>query len=184
MHRFIALAAFAFIATPAVSNQRADALLDRAQAEVHALDQDLDMVRNVHLRAQLEERVDRIDRMLQRLENTAAFDDAPGYGNGNGYGYGYGRPSRGLTFQEARTLVGNEAFDSGKLQTIEMIARNGRFTTQQARALADEMTFDSGKAKALIALYPSVIDKQRYAMALDILTFGSSRRQVSNQLGL
>jgi hypothetical protein len=65
-----------------------------------------------------------------------------------------------------------------------MASRNGRFTSAEARILAAELTFDGGKADALIALYPAVVDKGRFATTLDILTFSSSRQRVVQTLGI
>ena len=180
MNRF-ALAALVLIgaAGPAVSNPPPEGLLDRAQAQVQLLDQELDMVRHPHLRAQLEQRVDRIDRLLNQLERTGGMDGPPRRpGPPPHYQMSF------LDYQDMRVLVQRERFDNDKLEVLRGVAGRARLTTDEARALANMLTFDSHKEQALIALYPAVVDKHRYRMALDVLTFSSSRRRVAQTLGV
>jgi hypothetical protein len=171
-------------AAPAMSEHSPTDLLDRAQRQVHQLDREIDQVRHPELRRSLEEKVARLDRTLDRLERTGALE--PRYGpDRRGADHGYGRPGpRGLSFHESMQLVRVESFDSRKLEVIQRLARTGRFTTDQARSLAAQLTFDSKKAEALIALYPAVVDPDRYVLALDVLDFGSSKRRVAQTLRL
>ena len=81
-------------------------------------------------------------------------------------------------------MIEKQPFDSTRLEVIQTVARSGRFTTEEAAALASLLTFDSNRQDALIALYPAVTDPGRFVMALDILTYRSSRRQVTEALGL
>ncbi len=89
-----------------------------------------------------------------------------------------------LSFDDARALITREHFDADKVEVMARIAPSARFTTDEARALAALCTFDGGRRDALIALFPSVTDKARYALALDILTFGSSKHEVIAALGI
>jgi len=178
----IALVALALVTTalPAVSNHTPAGLLDRAQANVQALDNEIDMVRNPHVRSQLEQRADRLERLLRRIERSGALDEPrrprPRPGPAPGYGM--------LDFQDVRTLVQRERFDNDKVQVLQGVAGRARLTTAEARQLAAMMTFDSHKEQALIALYPAVVDPHRYRLALDVLTFSSSRRRVARTLGV
>lgn len=166
-------------ASPALSERTPTELMDRAQYQVRKLDADIDRVRHPELRRTLEERVARLDRLLDRLERTGALEARHGPRRPGAY---HPAQARGISFQDAMRGVRAESFDSGKLDVIQMAARSGRFTTEQARALAGELTFDSKKSEALIALYPAVVDPHRYMLALDVLDFRSSRRRVADTL--
>lgn len=181
MTRTIALASLLLISAPALSEHRPAALLDMTYGELAALRADIDQIPHRGVQRQLDTRVDRIEGLLVRLEQTGALDARRGMGPQRPQAP---PPPPALTYEEALHMVRVETFDRGKLEAIHRAARNGRFTTAEARALASELTFDSGKADALIALYPVVVDPHRYAMTLDILTFSSSRTRVAQTLGL
>jgi hypothetical protein len=158
------------VATPSIANHKADpvVLTDAARDELRGLEAMLRDVRDPYVRADMQERIDRIDGLLFETERALGADAA----------------ADRITFGEASRLVDQEAFDSGKLEVIRGLARNGRFTTDEARGLAAKCAFDSTRVDALVALYPSVTDKGRYRLALDILDFPSSRREVEEALGL
>ena len=168
--------------TPAVSNHTPSGLLDRAQNQVHALDAEVDQVRNYHLRSQLEQRVDRIDRLLRRLEQTGALDQ-PDF---RPPPRPHPRPHRPAfySFQDAMVMIDQERFERDKLAVIQRSASRMRLTSQQARALVAELDFDNNRADALIALYPSITDKHRFFVTLDALDFRSNRRKVRQTLGV
>jgi len=160
-------AAILGVALPSFADRpnRSERLLSEARTELAALQYVAEDVRDRALRSQLTARIDRIDHLIQRAD--FAMDG-----------------TYGLTVEEARSIVANEAFDSGKVESIQRIARQGRFSTAEARSLAAMCSFDSARADALIALYPSVNDPWRFQLALDILDFSSTRERVGQTLGL
>lgn len=180
----IALALFAAV-TPAMSERSPAQLMDKAQHQLSLMDQDINQMRHAGLRAQLQERVDRVDRLLRRIENSGALEqrfdrfDRPGQPQRPG-AYGH----RALSFQDAMRMVRSSHMDRDKLDAIRSAAANGRFTTDQAMRLADQLAFDSNKAEALIILHGSVVDAHRYRVALQILDFSSNRRRVARSVGV
>ncbi len=168
MRRFAALTALLVLATPSFADHQPDpvALTDAARDELRGLDMMLGDIRDPRLRSDMQARIDRIDSLLADSERALRVDA--------------GR----IGFDDAMRLVGQESFDSGKVEVLRSLGRDGRFTTDEARTLASQCQFDSTRADALIALYPSVTDPGRFQLALDILTFASSRREVEEALGL
>jgi len=185
MTRMLALATALFLSVPAMSELRPSTLLDHTHAELAAMREDIRTVPSRQAQRQLHARVDRVESLLVRLENTGALHRGE-----HARARGPQRPPPappappGLSFDEAMHMVSVETFDRGKLEAVHRAARNGTFTTDEARLLAAQLTFDGGKADALIALYPAVIDPHRFGLALDILTFSSNRTKVAQTLGL
>jgi hypothetical protein len=169
----LALVTLALVAAaPSFAGWRRDdpsAMLRDARAELREVQSLVDYVRDPALRVRMEDRLDRVDFLVGDAARTLD-------------GLGAGPP--GVDFRDALARVEREPFDSGKMRAIEALARNGRFTTDQVRQLVGGLAFDSSKVDALILLYPSVVDPQRYFTALDVLTFDSSRRKVEDSLGI
>lgn len=185
MQRFAVVAiALTALATPAMSSHTPAVQLNRAQAHVEALDREIDQVRHPGVRAQLEDRVDRIERLLRRIERSGVR--GPIYGERPPHLPPHGPPGRPgfIDYEDALHMVRRESFDQDKLRIIQDLGGRMHLTTHQARALAGELAFDSNRADALIALYPSVTDPHRFRLALDVLTFSSSRRHVARTLGV
>lgn len=91
---------------------------------------------------------------------------------------------RGLSYDDALTIVRRESFESDRLEAIRRLASmGGRFTTEEVRGIVAECTFESTRRDALVALYPTVRDPQRFELALDVLTWSSSRADVLRRLG-
>jgi len=152
----------------------------------------LERIEHALLLAEKEVKADK-RRLRERLRAAQASSGHHGsskpddrHGNSRpGYSQGYDRPSRSyLTYSESKSLIDNAYWESSKLESMDSIARNARLTTAEAKALANLMYFESGKRDALIKLYPAVSDPHRFALALDILSFSSSRREVSQALSL
>ena len=184
MTRLLALSALIVFASPALSERRPAQLVELTYAEITDLRQDIRQVEPRGLRRHLDRRVDRIEGLLQRAESAGAFvAQSPPEARRPG-------PQRppppppALSFDEALQMVRSAQFDADKLDALRMAVPVGAFTTDEARILADQLTFDGGKADALILLYPAVIDKHRFPMALDTLTFRSNRERVMQTLGL
>lgn len=183
MTRLLALSALLFVSAPAMSELRPATLMAQTHAELGALRADIREVPGRQAQRKLHARVDRIESLLVRLENTGAVGRSD-RARGPQRPPPAPPPPPGLSFDEAMYMVQVETFDRGKLEAIDRAARNGSYTTDEARVLAAQLTFDSGKADALILLFPAVVDPHRYGLALDILTFGSNRARVAETLGL
>ena len=125
-------------------------------------------VHDGYLRNDLNNRINRMEALVGQMEQQAQR----------------GGDSYGLTFEEAMNRVQAERFDSGKIEVIRRLSARNQFTTREAKALANTCAFEDTKVEALIALYPAVVDKERFWNALDILTFDSSRRRVERSLNL
>lgn len=196
MRHFAVIAlALTALATPAISSHTPASNLQRAQNNVAALDREVDQVRNPHVRAQLEERVDRIERLLRRIERSGALEAMPPPGafhdpgrfQDPGFYEGPRRPHHRaglITFDEAVRMVRQADFERNKLEAVQAIAGRVRLSSRQARALAAELDFDRNRAEALIVLYPSVTDPHRYRLTLDILDFSANQRRVAQTLGV
>ncbi len=154
---------------------------DQVYADLLTIEHLAQEVRHPHLRRDLQrharsaqqalERGATVDSRRQRSRSSRAPDTCP-------------TRSNLLTYADAHEMVSRERFDSGRLGAIERIGRSACLTTEEARSLASLLTFDSGKEKALVALFPAVVDPPRYALALDVLTFSSARDRVASQLGI
>jgi len=173
--------------------------LQAVETELSTLQELAREVRNPELRQEIQTHARNARYALDRA--TSYDSDRPGrYGNGFGQSYrgadrtprwqtgvpvaGHGYGYNGLTYQDAREIVSRESFDSGRLAAIERIAGNGRFTTEEVRALVEMCSFESTKQRALIALFPAVVDPNRFELALAALDFTSSRRAVAAALGI
>lgn len=169
MRKTLLVALAALIAVPAFASHWGPLTYTReAHEELGDLRSAIRMVRDPVVRADLLTRIDRVDGLVSSAEGE--FREGP--------------PAPAVSFGDARTMVLRETFDDDKLAVINRLAGQTRFTTAEAMALADLCTFETSKADALVALYPAVSDPQRFGLALDILTFASTRREVESALGL
>ena len=169
MRKTFLVVAAALIAFPAFASHWGPLTYTReAHEELTDLRLALRNVRDPVVRADLAARVDRVDGFVSSAEGE--FREGP--------------PAPAVSFGDARTMILREDFDDDKLAVINRLARETRFTTTEAMAIADLCTFETNKADALVALYPAVTDPQRFGLALDILTFSSTRREVESALGL
>lgn len=169
MRKTLLVAAAALLAFPAFASHWGPLTYTReAHEELTELRSALRYVRDPVVRGDLLQRVDRVDSLVSSAEGE--FREGP--------------PAPQISFGDARTMVLRETFDDDKLAVISRLANQTRFTTTEAMALADLCTFETNKADALVALYPAVSDPQRFGLALDILTFSSTRREVESALDL
>ncbi|TVQ90957.1 MAG: DUF4476 domain-containing protein [Deltaproteobacteria bacterium] len=185
MTRLLALSAMIVFSSPALSERRPAQLVELTYAEITDLRQDIRQVEPRGLRRHLDRRVDRIEGLLQRATDAGAFvAQGPREARRPGPQRPPPPPPPSLSFDEALQMVRSAQFDADRLDALRMAVPVGAFTTDEARILADQLTFDGGKADALILLYPAVVDKHRFPMALDTLTFRSNRERVMQTLGL
>lgn len=169
MSRLSVLIVAVFLAAPALAGHRsALAYTSEARDELADTAMIARGVRDPYVRAELLARLDRIDQLVATVEHEL---ETPA------------QPPR-LEYADARAMVAAEAFDDDRLEVIRRLGRTGWFTTAEVRQIVEMCTFDSTRKDALIALYPAVSDPYRYMLALDALTFSSSRREVEAALGL
>lgn len=84
-------------------------------------------------------------------------------------------PMSDSAFSEFFGKMKNCAFDSDRKAIIEMAVPHASFYTDQVERLAKLYTFDSERLWLLKKTYPSVVDKERAFVLLDLLTFSSSK---------
>lgn len=87
-------------------------------------------------------------------------------------------PMNEASFNEFFGKVKNCAFDSDRKAIIEMAVPHATFYTAQVERLAKLYSFDSERLWLLKKIYPSVIDKERTFVLLDLLTFSSSKDEL------
>ena len=83
------------------------------------------------------------------------------------------------TFKTYCKVLENADFDSNRVQMIESLPSNARFTSHQCRDLMKIFDFDSARIKALKLLYPMVVDPISFAVAIDALDFNSGKNDVN-----
>ncbi|MBW2255568.1 MAG: hypothetical protein JRI25_13340, partial [Deltaproteobacteria bacterium] len=126
-----------------------------AESELLALEALTREVRSPRLRQQIRTHARNARYAVDRARTDSRYGSDRGnqYGNGSRHGYrsrhqygsGYSYTPytdprhggsygyNGLSYQDAREILGRESFDSGRMDAIERIARKGRFTTEEAR---------------------------------------------------
>jgi hypothetical protein len=169
MRRFAILVVAVFLAAPALASHRGPlSYTSEAREELADSEAIVRGIRDPSARAELLARLDHVDMLLAQAEDELSTPPSPPM----------------LGFADARTMVTRESFDDDRLEVIRRLGRTGSFSTDEARQLVELCTFDSTRKDALIAIYPAVTDPQRFMLALDALTFSSSRREVETALGL
>ncbi|MBN2799840.1 MAG: DUF4476 domain-containing protein [Deltaproteobacteria bacterium] len=162
MTRLVALAAL-LIAVPSLASRPSsrEGALDQARQELIHIERLSQRVQDPRLRAQLADRIGHVDGLLVTASQPVA---------------------QGLRMDEMLSMVEAESFDSGRVQVIRRIARSQRISSEQAALLTSRCAFDSSRMEALIALYPAVTDPWRFEVAVQVLTFASSREEVWRQI--
>lgn len=205
MKRIISVATVALAlatATPALAGPRDASLIEQARLELQVVDHQLDRMRNQHLRADLEQRLARIEFLLARAERADAreevrrgsshrgWDDPrrgwndPRRGHDRGGGRGH---HAGMNRREFQALIGSlqrESFANHRLERILRLPQRTRLTSQQAAQLVQLLPYASHQKQAVLALHPAVVDPFRYDLVVDQLAYSSHRREVRRALNL
>lgn len=150
MARSLVLAAL-LVAAPSLASRRSDTSTEAVRQELTRLEHLTRRVPDTRLRQNMEDSLARLDGLLAAEVPTRSTE-------------------------ELLRMVEAERFDSAKVEVIRRLARTTRFTSEQAALLASRCAFDSGRSEALLAMYPSVVDPWRFEIAVQVLTFESSRR--------
>lgn len=103
------------------------------------------------------------------------FVDASGYLGHARHPEDVSYPMDDGMFNELMEKVKSASFDSDKKSVIEMAASNALFSTRQVEQLAGLFAFDSEKLWLMKKIYPSVVDRERAFVLLDLLTFSRSK---------
>jgi hypothetical protein bfra3_12115 len=74
----------------------------------------------------------------------------------------------------------SKTFDSDRTDFIEKAASSTGFTSEQCRRLIKLYSFDDDRTKVLKILYPSVVDKDNFSIAVDELDFLSNQSTVKD----
>lgn len=128
----------------------------------------IDRVNDQRLRQQLQVFCTRAERRIDELQELL----------GQPRGRRRLSPMTEPDFRSLLESLREQSFDEDKLRLIENFAPELRLTSQQVGRLMKSLSFDEGRMKAAIALYPSVVDPERYHETLRILPFEESRRKV------
>lgn len=104
----------------------------------------------------------------------------------NPYGQPQQWPLNPAAFQHIKDRVSQESFSSGRQQLIDAVARdpNNWFTSEQVRELVMMMSFSSEKVHAAVTLYSKVVDKEKFYIVVDSMTFNSEKDEVRKRLGI
>lgn len=176
MRPFVAALLALTLTVPAFSNpsHRYDPVRD-ARAEIAQIERLTHQVHDPRLRRQLTTHVANAQYALDQVRQVRPGPRPVGR---------QACPVDALRAADAHTLVQRERWDSDRLAAVERIGRTACLTTDEARSIVSLFTWDDAKSRALIALYPAVVDKARYPIAFDVLTWSTSRDQVAAALGI
>ena len=81
-------------------------------------------------------------------------------------------------FNDFWRAVKSEPFYSGQERLIVQALSNYLFTSKQCRRIVHEISFDNHKVKAMMLMYPNIVDKQNFFLVLEELAFSSSRQEM------
>ena len=100
-------------------------------------------------------RMDRIDRLLERVERMyEAKEDAL-----DEKGIITGMPPK--AFMQVMNILKNDfSFDKDRVSYLETVSETNVFTAGQVSLCMDELVFDKHKLSLLKALYPKIVDKE------------------------
>lgn len=90
------------------------------------------------------------------------------------------RPMDDQTFDEFLRRVKGCSFESEKKTMIESVAPHSLFYTSQVARLAGLYSFDSERMWLFKTLYPSIVDKERIFVLLDLFSFPNSKKEFMN----
>jgi len=142
-----------------------DTLLNEARTELVGLQGQLGQITQPRIRLKMANKILRVEGLIHQVERTLEGKSA-------------------ITVEKAIADVEAQPYDNDKLAVISDLSNNGRFTSREIAQIVSSCAFDSTRVDALVALHPSVIDPDRYEIALSTLEFTSSRDRVSKALGL
>lgn len=74
--------------------------------------------------------------------------------------------------------VKDEPFTSGRMDLIKMALVNSNFTTEQCGQLINVFSFDNEKMSIMKLMYPKIIDKERFFVLINSLSFPSSKSEI------
>ncbi|GGD90805.1 hypothetical protein GCM10011312_13240 [Planktosalinus lacus] len=81
-------------------------------------------------------------------------------------------------FNQLKSTVQNESFDSGRLELLESTLRNNNFTSHQIKELLHLLSFDSGRLQFAKSAYTQVVDPENYFVVNEALSYSSSKSEL------
>ncbi len=167
-------------AAPAVAAGDNVRSLDDALEDLREVRRLLTRVSDARLREDLERllgrtesRVADVRRDLARGDASARRDDGPSR-----------RAVPNDRFGQLVQSIRSESFDNKRLELVKIAAKGGRFTCDQARELLSVFSFDNHRVDALVAIYPTLVDREQVPTLRPAFTFGSNWDTALRRLNL
>ena len=87
-------------------------------------------------------------------------------------------------FNQLLSSFRDQAFSDDKLSFINNFFKNHYFTSEQAVQLIEACSFSDEVVAAAIALYPRLVNQEKFYTVLDKVTFDSDKSKIKSSLGL
>lgn len=91
----------------------------------------------------------------------------------------YDRVMDGELFSTFLQKVKKEPFSDNRLKMIEAALVSSDFTSGQCAQLAKLYSFDDDRMKVMKMMYPRIVDKEAFFVAVDVLTFSSNKDKMN-----
>jgi len=120
------------------------------------------------------------DRAIDLVRDYQHYDDRDGGYDDDRYGH---RPLSDREFQEVYKRVAAASFADDQLALVRSVARSSYVTVDQAVALMKACTFEDTRIEIAVALYPRIVDMDRWYRINDAFGFSSSKETLRNRIG-
>lgn len=90
----------------------------------------------------------------------------------------YSKVMRDELFNSLAQRVKDEPFTDGRMNLIKMALVNSNFTTEQCGRLLEVFPFDKEKMSVMKLMYSQIVDKERFFVLLESLSFSSSKNEI------
>ncbi len=87
-------------------------------------------------------------------------------------------------FRRLVDTVRRYSFDSERTTTLKTAARTANFTCDQVREFLRLFEWDAERRRALVALYPRIVDKRNITILADTFDWSAEWRSVCRELGI
>lgn len=116
------------------------------------------------------------ERRIER--NDGRFNDDDYYGNDD-WNNGYNNVMGQQEFSDLKDQLRKEWFENNRLGSVKFIIDKNNFTTQQVKELMLLFTFENNKLEIAKYAFSKTVDPGNYYQLNDVLTFSSSREELS-----
>lgn len=165
---------------PAVAAGDSVRSLDDALEDLREVRRLLTRVPDARLREDLERllgrtenRVADVRRDLARGDASARRDDGPNR-----------RAVPNDRFGQLVQSIRAESFDNKRLELVKVAVKGSRFTCDQARELLSVFSFDTNRVEALVAIYPTLVDREQVPTLRSAFTFDTNWDAALRRLNL